>query len=63
MMDLLKGSIVKFKLNFEKALENKRESILRWQISSKTQMCLEWGNLTIVNDLYFKNIILSKYFD
>ena len=25
MIDYLKGSIVKFKLNFEKALENKRE--------------------------------------
>ena len=25
MTDYLKGSIVKFKLNFEKALENKRE--------------------------------------
>ena len=26
MIDYLKGSIVKFKLNFEKTLENKRES-------------------------------------
>ena len=25
MVDYLKGSIVKFKLNFEKALENKRD--------------------------------------
>ena len=36
MTDYLKGSIVKFKLNFEKALENKRESVWWWQISSKT---------------------------
>ena len=64
MVDYLKGSIVKFKLNFEKAaLENKRESIWWWQISSKTRVCLEWGNLTIVNNLYFQNIILSKHFD
>ena len=27
MIDYLKGSIVKFKLNFEKALENKCESV------------------------------------
>ena len=27
MIDYLKGSIVKFKLNFENALESKRESI------------------------------------
>ena len=62
MIDYLKGSIVKFNLNFEKALENKRESIWWWRISSKTLVCLEWGNLTIVNNLYFQNI-LSKYFD
>ena len=61
MIDYLRGSIVKFKLNFEKALENKRESIW-WQISNKTLVCLEWGNLTIVNNLYFQNI-LSKHFD
>ena len=66
MVDYLKGSIVKFKLNFEKALENKRELIWWWQISSKTMVCLvclEWGNLTIVNNLYFQHIILSKQFD
>ena len=63
MVDYLKVSIVKFKLNFEKALENKRESISWWQKSSKTLVCLEWGNLTIVNNLYFQNIILSKHFD
>ena len=40
MIDYLKGSIVKFKLNFEKALENKRESVWWWQISSKTLVCL-----------------------
>ena len=62
MVDYLKCSIVKFKPNFEKALENKRESIWWWQISSKTLVCLEWGNLTIVNNLYFQNI-LSKHFD
>ena len=63
MVDYLKGSIVKFKLNFEKALENRRESIWWWQISSETLVCLEWGNLTIVNNLYFQNIILSKHLD
>ena len=63
MIGYLKGSIVKFNLNFEKALENKCESIWWWRISSKTLVCLEWGNLTIVNNLYFQNIILSKYFD
>ena len=63
MIDDLKGSIVIFRLNFEKALENKRESIWWWQISSKTLVCLEWGNLNIVNNLYFPNIILSKRFD
>ena len=62
MIDYLKGSIVKFKLNFEKALENKRESVWRWQISSKTLVCLGWGNLSIVDNLYFQNIILSKHF-
>ena len=36
MIDDLKGSIIKFKLNFEKALENKRESVWWWQMSSKT---------------------------
>ena len=41
MIDYLKGSIVKFKLNFEKALENKCESIWWSQISSKTLACLE----------------------
>ena len=50
MIDYLKGSIVKFKLNFEKALKIKRESVWWWQISSKTLVCLGWGNLTIVNN-------------
>ena len=63
MIDYLKGSIVKFKFNFEKALEKKRESMWWWQISSKTLVCLGWGNLTIVNNFYFQNIILSKHFD
>ena len=62
-IDYLKGSIVKFKLNFEKALENKCESVWWWQISSKTLVCLGWGNLSFVNHLYFQNIILSKHFD
>ena len=44
MIDYLKGSIVKFKVKFEKASENKRKSIWWWQISSKTLVCLEWGN-------------------
>ena len=39
MIDYLKGSIVKFKLNFEKALENKSASVWWWQISSKTLVC------------------------
>ena len=63
MIDYLKGSIVKFKLNFEKASENKCESVWWWQISSKTLLCLGWGNPSIVNHLYFQSIILSKYFD
>ena len=63
MIDYLKGSIVKFKLNFEKALENKWESVWWWQISNKTLVCLGWGNLSIVDHLYFQNIILSKHFD
>ena len=57
MIDYLKGSIVKFKLNFKNASEDKRESIW-WQISSKTLMCLEWGNLTLVNNWYFQ---ISSY--
>ena len=63
MIDYLRGSIVKFKLNFEKASENKCESIWWWQTPSKTLLCLEWGNFTSVNNLYFQNIILSKHFD
>ena len=63
MIDYLKSAIVKFKLNFENASENKLESIWLWQISSKILVCLEWGNLTIVNNLYFQNVILSKHFD
>ena len=39
MIDYLKGSIVKFKLNFEKVLENKHESVWWLQISSKTLVC------------------------
>ena len=35
MFDYLKGSFVKFKRNFENALENKRESIWWWQISNE----------------------------
>ena len=45
------------------ALENKCESVWWWQISSKTLVCLGWGNFTIVNNLYFQNIVLSKHFD
>ena len=40
MIDYLEDSIVKFKLNFQNGLENKRELIWWWQISSKTLMCL-----------------------
>ena len=60
---ILKGFIVKSKLNFEKAWENKYESVWWWQISSKTLVCLGWGSFTIVNNLYFQNIFLSKHFD
>ena len=60
MIDYLKGSIVKFKLNFEKALENKRESVWWWHISNKTLVCLGLVNLTVVNNLYFQNIISSN---
>ena len=63
MIDYLKGSIVKFKLNFKKASQNKCESVWWWQISSKTLVCLGWGNLAIVNHLYFQNIILLKHFN
>ena len=63
MIDYLKGSIVKFKLNFEKVLENKCESVWWWQISSKTLVRLGWANLSIVNHLYFQNITLSKHSD
>ena len=63
MIDYLKGSIIKFNLNFDKSLENKGESIWWWQISSKTLVCLEWGNLTIESNLYFQNIILPKHFN
>ena len=60
MIDYLKGSIVKLKLNFENDFKNDFESIWRWQISIKMLVCLERGNLTIVNNLYFQNIILSN---
>ena len=63
MIDYLKGSIVKFKLNLEKTLETNCESVWWWQISSETLVCLGWGNISIVNHLYFQNIILSKHFD
>ena len=58
MIDYLKGSIVNFKLDFENASKNKLESI-----SSKVLVCLEWGNWTIINNLYFQHNILSKHFD
>ena len=57
MIEYLKGSIVKFKLNFENALENKLELIWWMQISNKILVCLEWGNFTIVDNLCFQNII------
>ena len=41
MIDYLKGSIVKFKLNFKNALENKLESIKWWPISIEILVCLE----------------------
>ena len=57
MIEYLKGSIVKFKLNFENALENKLELIWWMQISNKILVCLKWGNFTIVDNLCFQNII------
>ena len=36
-----KVPLFKVKLNFENALEHRCEW---WQISSKTLVCLEWGN-------------------
>ena len=62
MIDYLKGSIFKFKLNVENASVNKLESIW-WQISSLILVCLEWGNLNIINNVYFQNIIFSEHFD
>ena len=62
MLDYLKGSIVQLKLNFENASETKLE-LTYWQISSKRLLCLEWGDLIIVNDFNLWNIILSKHFD
>ena len=65
MTDYLKGSIVKIKLNFEKGWENKCESVWWWQISSKTLLCLGWGNLSNVNHLYifkissYQNILIN----
>ena len=41
MIDDLKGSIFKFKLNFENAPENKLESIWWWQISSEKYWCVQ----------------------
>ena len=40
MIDYFKGSIVKFKLNFEKALENKRESVWWWHIYIVKHWCV-----------------------
>ena len=39
MNDYLKGSIVKFKLNFENALENKRESVW-WDKYQEKHWCV-----------------------
>ena len=55
MFDYLKGSIVKFELNFERASENKHESKWRWQISSKT------GAFRIRQFNHCKTIVFSKY--
>ena len=61
MIDL-KGSIVKFEINIENALESKHESIDDDKYHCKTMLCLEWVNSTIVNNLHFQNI-LSNHFD
>ena len=58
MIDYLKGSIVKFKLNFENDFKNDFESIWRWQISIKILVCLERGKLTIVK-LSFPRITMD----
>ena len=64
IIDYLKGYINKFKLNFQNALENKRELI--WCNSNKT-LFLQWGTLTLVNDLcfqiYFAENTLRFYID
>ena len=51
----------KRKLNFAKASDSKHESIWWLQILSKTLVCLEWGNLTIVNNFKIscQNILIS----
>ena len=45
MLDYLKGSIAKFKPNFENALEKKWNQYYDDKISSKTLVCLEWCKL------------------
>ena len=44
MIDYLKVSIVQYKLNFEKGLENKCEAVWWWQISSKTIACRKYNS-------------------
>ena len=66
MIDYLKGSIVKFKFNFQNILENKCELIWQWQVLITILVCFHWGYLTLVNNLYFQispNQIISVYLD
>ena len=54
MIDYLKGSFVIFELNFKNTT---------WiNIMMKILVCFDWGNSTLVNNLYFQNIV-SKHFD
>ena len=52
MNDYFKDSIVKFILIFENDLENNAN---RYNDDEYQVLCLEWGNLTILNNLYFIN--------
>ena len=54
-IDYLRGSTVEFKLNFEKAVETKSESVWWWQISSKTRV------FRTRLFIHCKSFVFSKY--